>query len=277
VEIALLTCAILTTIFGCLTVLPLIGVDLRILGRPAMSEASTIGIRRGKRVWIALSFSIVSLCLSAAAVYYFARPRIVTIEKPVEKVVEKLVPQECPSNPVPGRQHSDKSKALSQPTVVRGTPVTKTDAPSQPPIQQDCEGGNCAASVGQQGGITAGQINVNAPIPPVYAFTEEAVASDNRKKINVHIHTDRAVRGAIVGILFSGPIDYVIANNPNVTNSSMSQQNWGPLAQKNGIPLPNSLYVTINAPTVFMPSQELIVPVTSAAEVHVLKVFPVED
>jgi hypothetical protein len=34
-------------------------------------------------------------------------------------------------------------------------------APEQLPIRQDCGGGNCAASVGQQGGVTAGQINVD--------------------------------------------------------------------------------------------------------------------
>jgi len=219
-----------------------------------------------------------SLCLSSYSFYRSLHPKIVEkiVEKPVDRIVEKLVPQECPSTPVSSRQHSDKPKTPPPPrsTALRGTPVT---IPDQPPIQQECVGGNCAASVGQQGGITAGQVNVNGPIPPVYTFTEEAVASDNRKKINVHVHADRAVRGAIVGMLFSGPIDYVAANNPNVTNAGMSQQNWGQLNQKNGIPLPNSLYVTINAPTVFLPGQELIVPVTSAAEVHVLKVFPVED
>jgi hypothetical protein len=30
------------------------------------------------------------------------------------------------------------------------------------PISQDCGGGNCAASIGQQGGITAGQVNLGA-------------------------------------------------------------------------------------------------------------------
>lgn len=198
------------------------------------------------------------------------------MEKPVEKVVEKLIPQECPSTSASSRQHSGKPKILAPPSVLRGTPVTKSNAQSQPPIQQDCGGGNCASSVWQQGGITTGQLNVNGPIPPIYTFTEAAVDSDNRKKINVTIHTDRAVRGAIVGVLFSGPIDYVASNNPSVTNAGLSQQNWGQLNQKNGIPMPNSLYVTINSPTIFLPGQDLIVPVTSAAEVHVLKVFPVD-
>jgi hypothetical protein len=240
----------------------------------------TMPLSKNWKLAIMLGLVAASLGMSSYGFYRSYQPKIVekTVEKPVEKVVEKLVPQECPLNPIPSRQHFNRqSKTLPQPTVLRGTPVTKTDAPNQPPIQQDCGGGNCAASVGQQGGITAGQVNVNGPIPPVYTFTEEVVASDNRKKINVHIHADRAVRGAIVGMLFSGPIDYVAANNPNVTNAGMSQQNWGQLNQKNGIPLPNSLYITINSPTVFLPSQELIVPVTSAAEVHVLKVFPVED
>lgn len=227
---------------------------------------------------IMLALVAAALGMSGYGFYRSYRPKIVEkiVERPVEKVVEKLIPQECPQTSVPSRQHSDKPKTLSQSTVVKGVPVTKSDAANQPPIQQDCGGGNCAASVGQQGGITAGQLNVNGPIPPTYTFTEEAVASDSRKKINVHIHTDKAVRGAMVGILFSGPIDYVATNNPSVTNAGISQQNWGQLKQ-NGALLPNSLFVAINDPTVFLPSQELIVPVTSAAEVHVLRVFPMED
>jgi hypothetical protein len=39
-----------------------------------------------------------------------------------------------------------------------GTRQTKPRAP----VSQDCGGGNCAVSVGQQGGITAGAINVNS-------------------------------------------------------------------------------------------------------------------
>jgi hypothetical protein len=42
-----------------------------------------------------------------------------------------------------------------------GTVPPAATPPQQPPINQDCGGGNCAASVGQQGGITAGQLNVD--------------------------------------------------------------------------------------------------------------------
>jgi hypothetical protein len=52
--------------------------------------------------------------------------------------------------------------ALPEQTAPTEQPSTRKSAKSkrsdQPPIQQDCGGGNCAASVGQQGGITAGQV-----------------------------------------------------------------------------------------------------------------------
>jgi hypothetical protein len=220
-----------------------------------------------------------SVAFSGYGFFRALRPKIVerVVEKPVEKIVEKVVPQECPPVPSATLKHSTKPKRSPQSDTLKGKTVTKTDAPSEPPIKQDCGGGNCAASVGQQGGVTAGQINVNGPLPPVYTFTEEVVpGTDGRKKINVHIHTDRAVRGAIVGMLFTGPIDYVQSNNPSVTNAGLSQQSWGQLKNKNGL-IPNTLFVTVNEPTIFLTNQDLIVPVTSQTEVHVLRVFPVDN
>lgn len=36
-------------------------------------------------------------------------------------------------------------------------------SPTEPPISQQCQGGNCAISIGQQGGITAGTVNLAPP------------------------------------------------------------------------------------------------------------------
>jgi hypothetical protein len=97
-----------------------------------------------------------TLCFSGYGFYRSLRPLVVekVVEKPVDKIVS--VPQECPPVPNP----STKPKRSSQSAILKGKPVTRTHAPSEPPIKQDCVGGNCAASVGQQGGVTAGQINV---------------------------------------------------------------------------------------------------------------------
>jgi hypothetical protein len=90
------------------------------------------------------------ICGSLASLYlHYTHPRIVevVVEKPVEKIVEKkvLVSQECP-NPKQSQTKRDKSK----------------DDAAQTPQRLDCGGGNCAVSTGQQGGITAGQINVTS-------------------------------------------------------------------------------------------------------------------
>ena len=108
---------------------------------------------------LAIMLGLVGLTLwfSGYGFYRSLRPKViektvtVTVEKPVDRIVEKIVKADCPN-----KAAASKSQATK----------TNKDAPvpaRQPPMTQDCGGGNCAQSSGQTGGVTAGQINV-APL-----------------------------------------------------------------------------------------------------------------
>jgi hypothetical protein len=105
-------------------------------GMPSLFASSRL-------IWLALG---IGLLLSLASLYFNYRPRIVTVEKIVEKPVDRIVPAECPPS-----KSSD------------------TKPQSSPPQTQSCVGSNCAQSSGQTGGIT-GQVvipalNPNDPFP----------------------------------------------------------------------------------------------------------------
>jgi hypothetical protein len=79
------------------------------------------------------------------------------------------VPSSPPAKISPKPPHKPKQKADKN----TAPPIQ----PHQPPITQDCGGGNCAASVGQQGGVTAGQININGPLPPHVNWKQDPMAA----------------------------------------------------------------------------------------------------
>jgi type IV secretory pathway VirB10-like protein len=78
------------------------------------------------------------------------------------KEVAKLMPPPSPKN-IHHAQLQD-GIGVSDNTKLQKPPTAS--AASLPPMQQDCGGGNCAQSTGQQGGVTAGQINIGTPPPP---------------------------------------------------------------------------------------------------------------
>src|SRR5216684_365299 len=100
-EIAILICALVTTVAAVVALAPVFGLDLRIWGRstlPAEVSAIPADRKKPKGVRLALSLSILSVCMSAFAAYHFFNPRILEkiIEKPIDRVVEKQVPVPCP-------------------------------------------------------------------------------------------------------------------------------------------------------------------------------------
>jgi len=102
------------------------------------------------------------ICGSIASVYlHYAHPKIVEkiVEKPVDRIVEKIVPAECPP---------------TQTVRPVGKLRPKTSTPTQPtPGQtQFCEGGNCAQSSGQTGGVTAGVFVDTPPLKLTWAVRE---------------------------------------------------------------------------------------------------------
>lgn len=164
-ELTILLCTLLTTALACLDTLRDFGV-ISVHGTSELAAEIPAGppSRRSRKMrFSALGLSLLSVALSSFAAYHFFKPRVVEKQVPVEKLVEKLVPEDCPQ-PKPVATHSVTSKPKDNPKKA----VT-------PPITQDCGGGNCAASVGQQGGITAGQINYGAVDRHLSPQTEAAL------------------------------------------------------------------------------------------------------
>jgi hypothetical protein len=100
VDKTILVCTVITTVFGAVSLLPLFGIDLRIRGRSEMSAEvlSRSWHKRGARIWTSFGLCVLSATLSGGAFYYFFHPRIVVqvLEKPVDRIIEKTVPTECP-------------------------------------------------------------------------------------------------------------------------------------------------------------------------------------
>jgi len=204
--------------------------------------------------------------------FYLAnkRPKETIVEKPVEKIVEKLVPQECPqTQPVAGSHTKEKPKNLPAPAV---PPNTTINAPGGIPI------------VGNSGTVSNPTVINNGPPPANLSFTEEIISpipltGNGEKSMKVHITTDRSIPAAVVGIVFSGPVEMSKGggqDDPSLRGASIQQLTWGgPLTQRGGAPVPNSFFISVNVPAAFTPGQELIVPVKSKTDVHVLRALPI--
>lgn len=218
-------------------------------------------LSRNWKLFILLALVILSLSMSGYGFYRALRPKI------VEKTVEKVVSAECP-NP----------QTLTKPKVIAKSPSSGAKRPARP-IGSVTQGPGSAFSQNQSGGITAGTVNVGPP-PANLTYQEELVSSppesgEGLQVMKVRITTDRPIPGAIIGILFSGPIEPVTNGEdaPMMEGSPTVQLNWGALQRKSDhANIPNSLSVTINAPAVFTPSEKLIVTIKSKTAIHVTQV-----
>lgn len=142
----------------------------------------------------------------------------------------------------------------------------------EPPITQNAPGG---INIGRDNFGNPTVIN-NGPLPATLSFTEEVITSltpnGDEKRMNVHITTDNPITTPMIGIVFSATIDYPLASPPVVKNATMYQTNVGQLLQ-NGVSMPNSVCIFVNAPEILQHNQELIVSVKSKEDVHVTKVL----
>ena len=267
-EIAMLVLTAIGVAAAIIAALPPLGFDVRIFGRPNM-PLEGIPYFRARQAWRALVVALISLGVSVGAFYYFFRPRVVEkiVEKPVEKIVERVVPQKCPTSQSPPKATS-RGKSISQ------TPISPQATPSQ-----NCPNGICnsGSNLGTQ------SVNNFGPPPPIFKFTEEVITplpvGGGSEVLKIHIKIDRAVPGAIVGVVMSGPIDMTPEcwnkHKPSLMGTMEQQISiTGPLTLGNGH-IPNSFGLMILMPSAFTPDQELIATVVAQESVHVVKVFEV--
>ena len=100
-----------------------------------------------KRIYLAL---VLGFAVSGTSLYFNYRPRMV--EKPVERIVEKIVPQECPKAPVCPKA-SNPHQASKQPPQISIPPGSTIEATTNAPD---------SAAVG----VNTGTVTVNPPVNP---------------------------------------------------------------------------------------------------------------
>jgi hypothetical protein len=188
--IVILVPAAVSAIAAVTAVLPSLGFDLRIIGRPNMPLEGMPAFR-ARQAWIALGIAVISLGVSAGAFYYFFRPRIV--EKPVEKIIEKAVPTACPEQKAPEAKPIPGAKPLKKSEHVEANPATvpKVGTPSQ-----NCPNGICV------GGENSGTATVNNYAPPARHLSPDQVAGLEEVAKNFPAHV------VVLAVPEHEPMDY---------------------------------------------------------------------
>jgi hypothetical protein len=116
----------------------------------ANAWGSIMALNQKWKLVIMLGLVGLMLFFSGYGFYRSLRPKIVektvtvTVEKPVDRVVEKVVHADCPKT-----------------TTKQKGPAIPVQPQQQPPMTQDCGGAQCAQSSGQSGGFT-GQLTIDA-------------------------------------------------------------------------------------------------------------------
>lgn len=100
------------------------------------------------------------------------------------------------------------------------------------------------------------------------------LSPDEEKHLAVHVYTDRSYGGAIIGLVFSGPVR-MSESEPSLKNAMAQQFSWTQVVDRNGNIIPHSLAVIMNIPAVFLPGQELVIPVKSKVDARVIQIGPV--
>ena len=235
--------------------------------RPVWGLLMPLG--RNWKLGIMLALLIISFGFSARGYYRSLHPQIIEriVEKPVDRIVEKPLPCPEPKSPaVPNPQSIKKPSGIEANPTTTAKPIGAVSPPTQ-----NCPNGICNA------GNNLGNQTVNnfAPPPANFTFTEEVVtpfSPGSEKVMTVHIKPDRSIPGAIVGVVFSGP--FTLTNEePRLLGASASQVSWGTLVEHGTTKqIPNSLFIRVNLPAAFNPHEELVIPIKSSSDVHVVEV-----
>jgi hypothetical protein len=175
-DIAILVFAAASAIFGLVAVLPLFGFDLRIIGRPKVPlEQIESPPRPTRKAWAALLIAIMSMGLSAGALYYFFHPKI------VEKTIEKAVASPCPEQKEPAVTTIPNGKPLKQRGHIEANPTNSPKAGFSVP-SQNCPNGICI------GGENSGNPTVINEAPkPQFTATVNLVESDRAGYLKTEI------------------------------------------------------------------------------------------
>jgi hypothetical protein len=159
--------------------------------------------------------------------------------------------------------------------------LNEMSAPQQPVITNNAPGGFAVSG----GTLINPRVTNLGPPPANLTFREEVLQplqSDGSgvKLLKIHIATDRAIPGAIIGVVMSGPItmtkEFYNAHNPTQEGSGTSQVDMTTPLVNGTVPIPNSFALKIGIPAAFYPGVDLALVVESHVDVHVLQVAEVQ-
>lgn len=190
------------------------------------------------------------------------------------------------SNPPPVQSPCPAAESLHKPSKMKlefGTkPVNTSDIPPVPIASpQNVSAPNGIAIGG--GRVSNPTVNNFGPPPANLSYTEEVItplprSGEGFKVMKVHVTTDRSIRGAVIGIVFSDHVDLIVADKdkPELKGAAITQINWGEGLKQGDITVPNSWGFVINLPSVFMAGQELIVTVKSKNDARVIQLGAIQ-
>jgi hypothetical protein len=218
-----------------------------------------------------LLVGIIGLCRDGYVKWVKPNP-VYTVPIPATGLQSQVTPQSS------GQIHRTKSEKHQ--VHKSSSPQLTEAAPPQPQPQVQINSAPNGIAIG--GGTVANPTVNNFGLPPArLTYTEQILTplpanGEGFKVLQVFIKTDRSIPGAMVGIVFSGPIEPITADKdqPQLIGAGIVQMNWGNLQRDNEV-IPNGLGIVINAPSVFMPGQILVVTVKSKMDVRVVGVAPV--
>jgi len=215
-------------------------------------------IRLPKRILYALA--IVGLLVSAASLYLNYRPRIVQVEKivekPVDRVVEKIVPSECPKcqNPAGnGKKSTGKNNTPRNGTQAAGDNSTAIGTVTQGPCSVLQSGGNNNQA---QGGNCAPPLTLTPSLSVVPSDQEGFIKTIIRVVPNV----DVATTGSVV-MKFDNPVKSV---------GFWIEGSAGVMGGGRSVPSGTDPVVTISSG--FNPKHPLLLTVYSALPVKLLEI-----
>jgi hypothetical protein len=149
--------------------------------------------------------------------------------------------------------------AITVPTSAPDTVAPNPAPASQPstPMRQECApGASCAQSSGQQGGITAGTINIGPPPPPPLKLTMSVSEQSGDEKFKyqkvVTITTNVTLSPVAIGIVCDAPVEYVSMGTHHggaFSNERTGMEGNAAFVYYEGTPLisHDELYVTLKS------------------------------
>ncbi|MHB8413334.1 MAG: hypothetical protein ACYDDI_15510 [Candidatus Acidiferrales bacterium] len=200
-----------------------------------------------------------------------------TAERSIQSISSQPSTRQKPVSPTThakANTHAKKAALPSRPPQ-RSRSVPRTSTTPQMQI-------NAPYGIAIGGGNVTNPTVINTGPPPAkLTFTEEVVTplsqnGQGEEQLRVNIRTDRPIVGPVIGIVFSGPFT-IDPHKPFglVLGAPISQFGGGGQLARGNSPVPNSLWFSLNEPSVFLPTQEIILWVQSKSDIHVIEVVPV--